>query len=74
MTYVDVARPDEGKIMPECVAWINKVIRDATPFVLPKEYAEKYLKPHIPPTSEEDEQRDIEMVEGYGFEKEARLG
>lgn len=62
LMYVDVQRPDEGEIMPDYVVWINKAIRDAKRFGLPDEYVEKYIRKYIPPTSTEEEQREIEMV------------
>ena len=62
MTYVDVQRQDEGAIMPDYIVWINKAIREATPLGLPASYVEKYIRPYIPPTYKEDEDREIHMV------------
>jgi gamma-glutamylcyclotransferase len=62
MTYVDVKRTQEGVIMPDYVVWINKAIRDATPYGLPSDYVQKYLRPYIPPMSKEEEERDLEAV------------
>lgn len=62
LVYVDVERPDEGIIMPDYVVWINKAIRDAKPFGLPDDYVEKYLRKYLPPTSKEEEERDLEPV------------
>jgi hypothetical protein len=50
------------QIMPDYVVWINKAIRDAKPFGLPDSYAEKYLRPYIPPTTKEEEERDVVAV------------
>ena len=62
LMYVDVQRPDEGAIMPDYVVWVNKAIRDAKQYGLPDDYVEKCIRPHIPPTSKEDEDREIQMV------------
>ncbi|KAK5723448.1 hypothetical protein LTR15_005146 [Elasticomyces elasticus] len=62
MTYVDEPRTGEGKIMPDYVVWISKAIRDATPYGLPGDYVEKYIKPYLPEVSKEDEEREIQMV------------
>ncbi|KAK5748435.1 hypothetical protein LTS12_021510 [Elasticomyces elasticus] len=62
MTYVDEPRTAEGKIMPDYVVWISKAIRDATPYGLPGDYVEKYIKPYLPEISKEDEEREIQMV------------
>ncbi|KAK5682530.1 hypothetical protein LTS10_005658 [Elasticomyces elasticus] len=48
--------------MPDYVVWISKAIRDATPYGLPGNYVEKYIKPHLPEASKEDEEREIQMV------------
>ncbi len=62
MTYVDLQRQDEGAIMPDYIIWINKAIREATPLGLPAAYVDKYIRPHIPSTYKEDEEREIQMV------------
>ena len=62
LMYVDVERPDEGKIEPDYIVWIHKAIREAKPYGLPDEYVEKYFRPYLPPTSKEDEEREIVMV------------
>ncbi|KAK4897203.1 hypothetical protein LTR27_005096 [Elasticomyces elasticus] len=62
MTYVDEPRTGEGKIMPDYVVWISKAIRDATPYGLPGNYVEKYIRPYLPEVSKEDEEREIQMV------------
>jgi len=62
LVYVDVERLDEGIIMPDYVIWIAKAIRDAKPFGLPDNYAEKYLRKYLPPISKEQEERDLEPV------------
>lgn len=49
--------------MPDYVVWINKAIRDATPYGLPAEYVEKYMRKFIPKaTDAEEERREIEAV------------
>lgn len=62
LMYVDVQRPDEGTIEPDYVVWINKAIREAKQFGLPDDYVEKYIRPYIPLTSKEEEEREIQMV------------
>ena len=44
------------------VVWINKAIREAKAFGLPDDYVEKYIRKYIPPTTKEEEEREIEMV------------
>ncbi|KAF2098909.1 hypothetical protein NA57DRAFT_56545 [Rhizodiscina lignyota] len=61
LVYVDVKRPDEGVIMPDYVVWINKAVRESKGFGLPPDYVEKYIRPYIPPTSKEDEDKETEI-------------
>jgi len=34
------------------------------------EYIEKYLRPYIPPTSKEDEEREIQMIRVFSARKD----
>lgn len=56
---VDIERPDEGAIMPDYVVWINKAVRETKQYGLPSEYVDRYIRPYIPQTSKEEEERDI---------------
>lgn len=82
MTYVDVQRPDEGSIMLDYIIWINKAIKDAKQFGLPDDYVQKYIRPYIPLTYKEEEEREIQFVRvmaprvraGISSEDSSRLG
>ncbi|KAF2025767.1 hypothetical protein EK21DRAFT_75638, partial [Setomelanomma holmii] len=62
MIYVDVTRQDEGAIAADCVALINKAIRETVPLGLPRSCVDKYLRPWMPKIREVDENREIELV------------
>ena len=62
IAYVDTARPDEGKIMPDYIVFLSKAIRETRPLGLPEEYIETYLRKYVPVMEKEDEEREIEMV------------
>ncbi|CAK1361519.1 hypothetical protein CB0940_03117 [Cercospora beticola] len=61
-TYVDVERTEDGVIDRGYVVWIVKAIREASAIGMPKEYVEKYLRPWLPESTEEEENQEIVMV------------
>ena len=62
LVYIDTIRQDEGEITPEYVVWIRKAIRDAKPFGLPDEYVQKYIRPFLPLSENEDVENDLQPV------------
>ncbi|KAF2212941.1 hypothetical protein CERZMDRAFT_40249 [Cercospora zeae-maydis SCOH1-5] len=62
MTYVDVERTVDGRIDKDYVVWIVKAIREAAAIGMPMEYAEKYLRPWLPKSTEVEEKQEIVMV------------
>lgn len=63
-TYIDVKRTEDGKIHPEYIIWCNRAIEDAEKEGMPKGYADKYMRRHVPCRKESETDRSTNMIVG----------
>lgn len=67
MTYVDVQRTQNGKIMRDYVVWILRAAREGMQLGIPEEWVEKALRPWVPVelwgnAEEEEASRHMEFI------------